>query len=235
MKVNPEPRICPQEWQDRIDEYMGTNPYSEPLFRLSWGQTETMRSGGVWVDGFKGYRDIMVARNSPCWMILMWEPAICYGPPELWYFQNKDEHTGLQTLGEYPYHGRYRVLHQLVNREVVNGKLRTEHLELSSLIVDSIIPMCKVWQDLSKETQVQLLIRDEEIRKEEAAAKLAASKADYAPAFKGAPLSFSGQGCRSSLIGKKIQVLETQWKQLMSAAAGYERGIQQVDAAPYMN
>ena len=231
MKVRPQPRQCPQEWQDRIDERFGTNPYGEPIFRLSWGQTETMRAGGIWMDGFKGYRDILVARNAPCWMILMWEPAICYGPPELWYFQNKDEATGLQMLGEYPYHGRYRVLHQLIHREIFDNKLRTLHLELTSLLIDSIIPLCKVWQDLSKETQVELLIEDERIRKEQAAAKLAESKAECAPAR----FVFGGQGAKSSVIGKKVHVLETQFKRLMAATSQYERGFQQVDATPYMN
>ena len=211
-----------------IDAKMGFNPYGESLFRLAWAQTETMRGGGIWVNGFKGYRDVLVVRNVPCWMILMWEPAEIYGSPEMWYIQNKDEQSGLQTMGEYPYHGRYRVLHQLVSRQRVNDRLITEHLELTTLIVESIIPLCKVWQDMSRELQVQCLIYDEQEREKDAAKKLAETKKEYAPAFGGKPVSFTRQGCRTSLISKKIHVLETQFNRLMNAAAQYGRGFQQV-------
>jgi hypothetical protein len=223
--VRAERRLCPSEYQDMIDAKLGTNRYGEPLFRLAWGQTETMRAGGSW-PGFRGYKDILVVRSVPCWMILMWEPGEVFGSPELWYIQNKDE-QGFQTLGEYPYHGRYRVLHQLVNRERIGERLLTEHLELTTLIVESIIPLCKVWQDLSKEVQVQCLIYDEEDRDREAAQKAFEAKKDCGPAFGGRPVSFTGQGCRTSLIAKKVHVLETQFNRLMNAAAKYERGFQQ--------
>ena len=208
-----------------IDAAMGTNPYGEPIFRLAWGQSETMRG----ID-FSSYCDVLVTRNSPCWIVMMWEPPQIYGPDWLWYQQNRDEVTGLQFLGEYPYHGRYRPLHQMVHRQYVNGRLHSEYLELSSLMIESIIPMCRIWQDLSRETQVELLKRDMEIRDQEAARKAVEAKADCKPAFGGKPVSFTNQGCRTSLIAKKMEQLEKAWARAMEAGAhlqAIEKGFQQ--------
>lgn len=201
---------------------MGTNPYGESMWKLAWGPSTTMRAAGL-----HGYRDILMAGPEPCWMILMWEPASVYGSPAMWYYQNLDEPTGLQLLGEYPYHGRYRVIHKLIHREMVNGHLKTEAMELSSLIIDVILPMTKAWQSISKESQVEALRYEQDLREKEIAEKAADAKSQYAPAFKGRPISFGRQGCRTSLIDKKIEVLERQFKQLMASAAQYQKGFTQ--------
>lgn len=220
-------RDCPEEFQDRINAVCGTNQYGDPIFRLAWGQSETMRGGGAWAkDGFKGYRDILVGGNSPCWMIMMWDPPSVYGPPERWYLQFRDDATGLQDMGEYPYHGRYRLIHKLIHREMVDGKVVTEAMELSTMIIDQILPMVKAWQSLSKDAQVAALRFEQDLRDQEAASALADQKSSYAPAFKGA-VSFTRQGCRTSLIAKKEAFLEKYWRELMSAAAQYKKGFQQ--------
>ena len=224
-------RQCPQEFQDQIDAAIGTNPYGEPLFRLAWGQSETMRAGGAWLrDGFVGYRDILVSedpRGPACWMIMMWEGPEVYRSPEFHYAANRDGMTGLQDLGEYPYHGRYRLIHRLMHREMVNGKLITEAMELNSLIIDIILPMTKMWQSLTAEAKRNALRYEADLKDQQAASALAEQKASYAPAFKGA-VSFTGQGCRTSLIAKKEELIYKHWDRLMWAAKHAQRGFHQV-------
>lgn len=222
-------RECPPEFQGRIDQTFGSNPYGEPIFKLVWGQTATMRAGGQWANGFRGYRDILMAGNAPCWVILMWEPASVYGSEGTWYYTNRDENTGLQDLGEYPYHGRYRVIHKLMTWEVIDGKPTPVHLELSTLLVNGILPLVKAWQSLSKEKQVLALQVDQQLRDDEIARAAIEAKKSFRPAFSGRPVSFTKQGCRTSLIARKEEFLEKNWRMLMSAAARYKRGFHQVN------
>src|SRR5476651_1623604 len=112
---------CPQEFQDRLNEVGGLNRYDEPNFIIRWaqgGEDECYyRAGGAWhVEGlpsFVGYRDLLVGGGTPSWMLMQWQAPELYSTPELYYMQNKDEETGLQTLGEYPYSGRYTMLYNL--------------------------------------------------------------------------------------------------------------------------
>jgi hypothetical protein len=149
-------RECPREFQDRIDQEFGTNQYGEPLYKFAWGQTETMRGGGAWANGFVGYKDVLVGGNDPCW------------------------------------------------------------------------PMVRGWQALSKEAQVEALRYEQRLREEEIARAAIEAKQSYAPAFKGNAVSFTRQGCRTSLIAKKEEFLEKNWKRLMQAASLYQRGMNQV-------
>jgi hypothetical protein len=221
-------RECPREFQDRIDQEFGTNQYGEPLYKFAWGQTETMRGGGAWANGFVGYKDVLVGGNDPCWMIMQWDPPQVYGSPAMWYYTFRDQMTGLQDLGEYPYHGRYRLIHKLIHRERVNGKVVVTAMDLSSMLIEQILPMVRGWQALSKEAQVEALRYEQRLREEEIARAAIEAKQSYAPAFKGNAVSFTRQGCRTSLIAKKEEFLEKNWKRLMQAASLYQRGMNQV-------
>ena len=106
--------LCPEEFQERLTEIGGVNRYDEPNFILVWSQggglNSMYRAGGAWeVDGlpsFIGYRDLLIGGGVPCWALLQWHDASEYGTPEMYYVQNLDEDTQLQTLVEFPYNGR---------------------------------------------------------------------------------------------------------------------------------
>lgn len=224
-------RDCPPHFQEAIDRSFGTNKYGGPLYKLAWGQTETMRAGGYWQhSGFKGYKNILAAGGSPCWCIFMWEPSSKFGSPALWYYLHRDEVTGLQDLGKYPHHGRYRLIHKLMHREMVDGRLVTEAMELNAMIISAILPMVKAWQSLAPEKAVSYLQFDQASREMDIARAAAEAKASYAPAFRGGAVSYTGQGCRTSLIAKKEEFLQKNWNRLMRAASKFNKGMQQVKA-----
>jgi hypothetical protein len=223
-------RQCPAEFQDAFTRQGGTNPYGEPMFKLVWSKDETQRSGGYWArDGYLGYRDFLVGGKGPgCWMLMMWKPAESFGSDVRWYWHHRDEATDLQELGEYPYHGRYVVLQHLVHREMVDGVMRTEVLEVSSFLVDVLLPAVQFWQALNEEEKVAAIKLEMELEENEVLDEMMDAKADCAPAFRGATASYTNQGCRTSIIAKKVEVMERGMGQAMKLAARQPRGMVQV-------
>ena len=145
-----ERRRCPQSFQDRLTRAVGLNPYGEPNFLIEWGQTRTYCAGGIWPkphgDGYFGYRQLPLSNSSfsmrgmPCWMILEWHPPADYESPGLYYFRNRDELTGLQILGEFPYRGRYEVAYRLSSAEYRNGRMEVQFYHLDGMILDVLMP-----------------------------------------------------------------------------------------------
>lgn len=142
-----ERRECPAEFQERLTRAVGTNVHGDPLFKIVWGQSATYTAGGCWPhDHFLGYRQLMLSNSSPsgkgqpCWMILEWHPPSDYNTDAVYYYENRDDATGLQTLGEYPYKGRYEVAFKLVSQEVRNGRLTINYYHLDGMVLDLLIP-----------------------------------------------------------------------------------------------
>ena len=145
-----ERRKCPKSFQDRLTRAVGLNRYGGPNFIIAWGQSFTYTAGGIWPkphgDGFFGYRQLPLSNSSfsgrgqPCWMILEWHPPEDYEHPAVYYFRNRDDVTGLQLLGEYPYRGRYEVAFKLTSHEFRNGRLELQHYHLDGWILDMLIP-----------------------------------------------------------------------------------------------
>lgn len=167
-----ERRICPPEYQDRLTDAVGTNQYGDPLFKIVWGQSETYTAGGVWAhDHFLGYRKLMLSNSSPsgkgqpCWMILEWHPASDYNTDAVYYFENRDDATGLQTLGEYPYKGRYEVAFKLVSQEVRNGRMQLNYYHLDGMVLDLLIPAIVEAQRMTMRERLRA-IREMEEREE---------------------------------------------------------------------
>jgi hypothetical protein len=151
-----ERRTCPEAFQERLTRAVGVNPYGEPLWKIVWGQTATFTAGGYWPhDGFLGYRQLMLSNGAlrgegePCWMVLEWRPPEKYGSPALYYFENRDEYTELQTLGEYPYRGRYEVAFKLTSQELRNGRLEVLHYQLDGFILDWLVPLLQTASKMS--------------------------------------------------------------------------------------
>lgn len=228
-----ERRQCPQEFQDRLTQVVGRNPYGEPLFLIAWSQTHTFRAGGVWPhDHYAGYRDVFTATGSPSkklpgyWMILEWVAP--YTSEAVWRYLNRDEDTGLQTLGEFPHSGSYRVALKLQTQEVRNGKLVLESMPLDSQILDSMMPLILAAKDMSHAKRMELA-RADRVRAEEKEHKaiedmVGGSRA----AFKGRDaLSFAGQRNTNNSVAQRMQLIERQWTQFLNQRKSAPRGFGQ--------
>lgn len=212
--VGPQRNICPPEFQERVTQAGGLNRYGEPNFKIVWSETETMRAGGEWQhDGFIGYRDILKYKGPGCWVILQWNAPELYGVPESYYVQNFDEVTGLQTLGEFPYRGRYEILFPLVHKERKGNTFIIERMPLNNFLLTTVIPIVINSKDVSLErkklahTELKARQDADELNQIEDARR------DAAMAFGGNPFS-SRTGCRTPLLDLKMKQIE----QYMSAA-----------------
>lgn len=221
-------RETPPWFQDRLTQVGGTNRYGEPIFKLVWSQTETMRVGGYFAeDGFIGYRDMPAVGLDPCWAIVMWEPAECYGTPYRWYAQHEDEATGLQTLGEYPHHGQHRLIQKLLHREVINGVMVTLRMEPNSFIIDTMVRMISLWQHLSNESKKAAMELELELERKDYLRRTKDAYDDSRVPWRGATASYTNQGCRTSLIAKKIELMQRTMGQAMKIASRQKLGLRQ--------
>jgi len=99
-------------------------------------------------------------------MILEWHPPEDYGTPAAYYYDNRDDLTGLQLLGEYPYKGRYEIAYRLNSQEFRDGKMRIQNYHLDGWILDMLIPSILEGQKMSMKKRLQMLReRDEKEEK----------------------------------------------------------------------
>jgi hypothetical protein len=173
-----ERRHCPEAFQDLLTRHVGLSPWGDPLFLIAWGQSYFYTAGGIWPrpqgDGYFGYRKLPLSNSSfsgrglPCWMILEWHPPEHYDTPGMYYFQNRDELTGLQILGEYPYTGRYEIAYRLQSAEFRNGRMEVQYYHLDGWLLDMLIPAILEGQKMDMKARLRKLREREE--QEEAAA-----------------------------------------------------------------
>ncbi len=212
-------REPPQEFQDRLTEAGGTNHYGEPLFKLVWSETETIRVGGYFgKDAFTGYRDMLMLQGEQCWAILVWEPAEMHGTPWRWYNEYVDEVSGLCDLGEFPYHGKYRLWQKLIHRDMVNGQLVTYRMEPNSFIIDVMLPMIKGWMRLTDEAKVAAMKQEHDLKEKEYL-QMAKDSRDSHRVRRG-----------SALVQKKVEFLEKHMREAMRIAAATGLGMKQASA-----
>jgi len=211
--------VCPEEFQERLNEVGGFNRYDEPNFILVWGQggddRGLYRAGGFWhspdLPTHKGYRDLLLGGGTPSWSLLQWQDPREYGTPEMYYIQNFDEETGLQTLGEYPYSGRYRLLYNLRWMGKVGNEMKFEAMPLNSYLIDSIVPIIMAAKEISWE-KTRAVLKDIKEREDSAdIAKIEDVMRASAMPFKGNPVSYTKQGCRTALVDKKIEQMQRNW------------------------
>lgn len=164
----PERLRAPEHFQRRITQAGGLNRYRQPMFKLVWAQTETVRQGGEWEaegEQFRGYRDVYLGDGLPHWMLLQWADAgksatIPHLPAEsdrAFYADNRCQKTGLQLLGEYPYHGSYQVVLNLVAKIFDRGRLYLEAFPLSTEIVEMMVPIIKASMELSLQAKLKFM------------------------------------------------------------------------------
>lgn len=224
--------VCPEEFQQRLTEVGGVNRYDMPNFIVKWGQGGEdecfYRSGGLWsVEGqpsFKGYRDLLVGGGTPCWMLMQWQDSVTFGTPESYYVQFYDLETGMQDLGEYPYQGRYQMLYSMCWRDMKNGKMTIEAMPLNSYILDTVVPIIIQAKDISWEKTKSALLAIKEKEDQADTDMIEDAMRDASLSFKG-PVSFARQGCRTSIIDKKIEQMTRSWNTMATNAKQLGRGL----------
>ena len=100
-------------------------------------------------------------------MILEWHPPEDYETPEVYYFRNRDETTGLQILGEYPYRGRYEVAFKLSSHEFLNGRMQIQNYHLDGMILDVLIPAIVEGQRMTQKQRLRRMREVEEYQDKE--------------------------------------------------------------------
>lgn len=223
---------CPEWFQEELTRIGGTNRYDTPNFIVRWGmggEPECVyRAGGDWsVEGqpnYRGYRNLLVGGGTPSWMLMQWQDAIAYGTPESYYVGNWDEDTSLQTLGEYPYSGKYTLLYNMCWRDMSNGKMTIEMMPLNSFVLDTIVPIIMQSKEISYEKTMAAL--KEQKDKDDAAdlAMIEDVMRDAKMAFKG-PVSYARQGCRTSIIDRKVEAMTRNWNKMVTNAKLLGRGL----------
>jgi hypothetical protein len=223
---------CPEWFQEKLTEIGGVNRYDEPNFIVRWGQggqKECLyRSGGHWhVEGepsFKGYRDLLVGGGTPSWMLMQWHDAIEFGTPESYYVGNYDEETGMQDLGEYPYFGKYQLLYNMCWRDISKGKMHIEAMPLNSFILDTVVPIIVEAREISWEKTKSALKELKEKEDKADTDMIEDVMRDSKLAFKG-PVSYARQGCRTSIIDKKVEEMSRHWNRMVTNARTLGRGL----------
>lgn len=223
----PETRKCPKEVQDRLTRTFGRNQFGDPHFKIVWGQSQFIRMGNVWRDVHgnerAGYRDRYQVACMPCWVIMRWKSPIEYGSPRTYYMNTwlpaktkessesgVDSHEGYYVTAEYPWRGRYEVMQALISKRFEDGKLVITHFPLTHYLIDTLIPLMIAFQSLSRDQQ--LAARDEARRRKEEkdTEELAEKMMENLPRWYG-PVSYNAQGCRTSLLDRKMQLIQRRW------------------------
>ena len=224
----PERNLPPPEFQDRLTFVGGINRYDEPNFKIAWAQYETYAAGGVWsVDEahYSGYRRLLSGSGEPCWTLYQWHAPEEYACPESYYVSNYDESTGLQTLGEYPYSGRYEVLYNLRFNDITNGRIEFFALPLNNLLFDLIVPIVMLAKDVSIEKRrtayLEARASEEKGHTDEIERKLREDALPFTTA-----VSYTHQGIRSTLIDQKMLAMQRAWGDMTKAARSFHPGLQ---------
>jgi hypothetical protein len=223
---------CPAWFQERLTEIGGVNIYDEPNFRCVWGQggqpEGLYRAGGSWnVDGqpsFHGYRDLLIGGGTPSWCLLQWHPAIHFGTPESYYVGNLDEETNLQILGEYPYSGKYVMLYNMCYRSMVQGKMKIEAMPLNSFVLDTVVPIILEAKDISYEKTMAAMKGLKEVEDKADCDMIEDVMRDSKLAFKG-PVSYARQGCRTSIIDRKMEQMQRHINTMVANAQVLGKGM----------
>ena len=225
-----ERNVCPEEFQQAIADAGGYNRYGDANFKIYWGQTETFRAGGIWTAPgepvFEGYRDLVLGLNEPCWILVQWNPPEKYGTPESYYVRNYDPETNLQILGEFPYAGRYETVLPLIWKGMVNGRLVIEHMRLSSLLIDMVIPVMIEAEHITAARKRAIMLEHKELEDRRQTARIEASLRDAYPAYGTASRSSAYLEC-NSVVQKRSEAIERYWKHAVNTIRARGKGMSQ--------
>src|ERR1700678_1109388 len=209
----PERRVCPDEFQEAINERFGLNRFGGPKYRIVWSETET-----ITVQGRNGYEQRLLCKSFPCWNILRWRAPECYGTPQLYDLVNRDPVTHLCVLGEYPFEGAWEVVKPLMNTEFHRATgLVTDVFELDYMIVDTLLPILEMCEEMS---EAEIAASEEYIAAQENKAvvdEITDRLLEELPTRYG-PVSYGRGGCKTSVIDKKMAQISDVWNRMSRTA-----------------
>jgi len=129
--------------------------------------------------------------------------------------QSRNRASHLQLLGDFPWRGQYETLQPFVWSGLVNGRMVVEAMPLNAMMVDMVIPIAIQCKSVALWRQ-KLAFQEMEARKDKATTqKVEDARYGAQMAFTG-PVSFGRQGCRTSLVDKKMDAISKNWKQAMA-------------------
>ena len=132
---------------------------------------------------------------------------------------NAEPNSGLQILGDFPWRGCYETIQPLVWKGLVNGRMVIERMPLNSMLLDLVVPVILKSQEATF-LQKKAALQEMESRKDrDLLRSVEAKRHDANMAFRG-PVSFARQGCRTSLVDRKVYAIQ---KHLDGAMAAMKR------------
>ncbi|HEY5236602.1 MAG TPA: hypothetical protein VIJ14_10515 [Rhabdochlamydiaceae bacterium] len=187
---------CPQEWNDLLGDIFGVNWYGDNLYRVIWGQTDTIR-----VSKEKGgYEDQVAGGNLAAWLIQRWTPPEKWGTPTAFGIFNIDPANG-QLLFPYPEYGLYETVHNLGSAPLDYG------------IIFSTIPFLEELSYLSQAELRAYKDRQKELENKADVEMITDRLMDALPTRYG-PVSYGRGGCRTSVLTKKMDEIQQVWNRI---------------------
>lgn len=184
------------------------NCFGEPLFRIIWGQTETMQVASEY-----GYEHKLIGHNQPCWILQKWMPPEAYGTPDTYYALTADQLTGLPLLGEYPEFGRYETLVTFSSKryDPMTNELIIDTIPLDWEIIERAIPALLASQEMTYWEVRAAQEAEEAYENACVVSEISDRLHDQLPTFYG-PTSHAQIGNRTALIDRKMAQIDREWR-----------------------
>ena len=199
----------PEEFNELLKDTFGVNLYGDPIYRVIWGQSETMRVSRP--EG--GYQDQTVGGNLPAWLLQRWMSPEKWGSPAAFEYTNRDPANG-QVLFPYPEFGIYETIHNLGSGDLDYG------------IFNTVIPMLEEIMYLSFAQLQAAKDRQKEIENHRDVEEITDRLMDALPTRYG-PTSYGRGGCRTSILDKKMKEIQDVWNKIDPRKLRHSKGIQQ--------
>ncbi len=116
------------------------------------------------------------------------------------------------------------MLYTMCWRDMQDGKMNIEAMPLNSFVLDTVVPIIMQAKEISYAKTMAAL--KEQKDKDDAAdlTMIEDCMRDAKLAFKG-PVSYARQGCRTSIIDKKVEQMTRQWNRMVTNARSLGRGL----------
>lgn len=189
---------CPEEFQQLLTDIFGVNVYGEPIFRIVWGQTQTIRVSIPSESG--GYEDQTVGGNLAAWLLQRWMGPEKWGMPGLFNRTNVDPANG-QPLFPYPEFGQYEIMHNLGAGDLDYG------------IINSAIPLLQEVLYMSDAQLQAAKDREKELKEKAQVEDITDRLLDSMPTRYG-PTSYGRGGCKTSILDKKMHEIQQVWNRM---------------------
>lgn len=189
IHVLRETHEAPAEIARILREGGGLNPFSEPNYRLVWGQSRLDFVGGLWEDRNDAgdlIRETIEVRHVPKyavdrWIIERWMPAETYGPPALWEMETFERAGGqiVPALGPYPYRGDYELAFKC---ETTSG----EFVQMTPQIARAFVAILETSRETTSVSRTEKISK-EQARQDREYDNYADTVLNDGPAFHDAP------------------------------------------------